>query len=123
MNKDRQYHIYLRQFDRRWYPCIVLHDLQGLLVAAHVANKEQTASTVSWSDIGQLQTFRGADRMKFKPVPDTGPVRGKWKTPSGPEVSYMLSHPDIPGRSMHGWTAPTHNLRRATKPNPKPSGV
>lgn len=95
------FHVYLRQRDRRWHPCIVLRDAQGL-VAAHVAPANRPASMVSWADIEVLKTFRGAERMRYKSVPHRGPVSGKWRGTAPGLQSYMLSRPDVPGCQLPG---------------------
>ncbi|MDI9332464.1 MAG: hypothetical protein QM527_14380 [Alphaproteobacteria bacterium] len=97
------FHVYLRQSDRRWYPCVVLRDTQGL-VAAHVAPKGTLASVLSLAEVIELHTFRGAERMRHQRVPIQGPVKGRWFTSTPSTPSYMLSRRDVPRPTLKSIT-------------------
>lgn len=92
----QRYHVYLRQSDRRWYPCLVVCDGSGL-VAAFPAPKGESATPVTGRQLRTLRSFRGAERMRHKPAPPSGLVLGKWITPTPPCSTMMLSRPDVPG--------------------------
>ena len=88
------YHLYLRQPDRRLYPCVVLFDALGP-IAAHPAPQGRPVSQLTAQQIQILQTFRGAEQMRVKPVPAHGAVKGKWVQKTRTQYSYMLSRPDV----------------------------
>ncbi|MEY2621885.1 MAG: hypothetical protein RIT26_1705 [Pseudomonadota bacterium] len=88
------YHLYLRQPDRRLYPCVVLFDDQGL-IAAHPAPLGRPVSRLTAQQIQELKTFRGAEQMKVKPVPARRVIQGKWVQKTRTQYSYMLSRPDV----------------------------
>jgi hypothetical protein len=98
--KNRPFHIYLRQPDRRLYPCIVLRDQQGM-VAVHAAPVGRAVSEVTAQEVEVLRTFRGAEQMRVKPVPHHRRVRGKWKQTRPNQFSYMLSRPDVMARGVN----------------------
>jgi hypothetical protein len=94
------FHVYLRQPDRRLYPCIVLRDAQGI-VAVHAAPQGRAVSRVTAAEVATLRTFRGAEQMKVKPVPTQRVVRGRWKQVQPRQFSYMLSRPDVMARGVN----------------------
>ena len=95
-----KFHLYLRQPDRRLYPCIVLRDAMGI-VAAHAAPLGRAVSELTTTEVEQLWSFRGAEQMKIKPVPRHHVVKGKWNPPKANQFSYMLSRPDVMPRGAN----------------------
>ncbi len=93
------FHLYLRQPDRRLYPCVVLHDSQGM-VAAHAASLGQPVSVLTAQQIELLKTFRGAEQIRVKPVKPGRVVKGKWAPKNPRQFSYMLSRPDVPNHRV-----------------------
>jgi hypothetical protein len=89
-----KFHVYLKQPDRRMYPCVVLRDEHGL-VAVHVALRGQAVSQVTEQELSVLKSFRGAESMRAKPVKPGKVVRGKWVAQKPSQFSYMMSRPDL----------------------------
>jgi hypothetical protein len=94
------FHIYLRQPDRRLYPCIVLRDEQGM-VAVHAAPLGLAVSRVTAQEVEILKTYRGAEQMQVRPVPKHRVVKGKWQQTRPNQFSYMLSRPDVRPRGVN----------------------
>lgn len=97
---EPRFHIYLRQPDRRLYPCIVLHDRWGI-VAVHAAPLGRAVSEVSAAEVELLRSFRGAEQMKAKPVPSHRQITGLWQPSPAHRFSYMLSRPDVMARGVN----------------------
>ena len=95
------YLVYLRQSDRRWYPCIVLRDLLGP-VAAYPAPVGRQATRVSRFELENMKSFRGAQHMRHKVAIHTAQMEGHWMTTHPQDRVYMLSRPDVPG-GLHLW--------------------
>lgn len=122
INMDhRTFHIYLRQPDRRLYPCVVLRDALGI-VAAHAAPWGRSVSVVTAAEVELLRLFRGAEQMKVKPVPTHRVVKGKWQQLQPNQFSYMLSRPDVMAKGVNwAWRlarseAQARDMERAKRP-------
>ncbi len=99
-NQPELFHLYLRQPDRRLYPCVVLYDQQGM-VAAQVTTLGYPVSELTAEQIEVLKTFRGAEQIRVKPVKPGRVVKGKWLPASPRQFSYMLSRPDVPNHRVN----------------------
>lgn len=102
-----RFYLYLRQPDRRLYPCVVLKDERGM-VAAHAATLGDDVSVLTAQQIEVLKTFRGAEQIRVKRVKPGREVKGKWVQSNPKQYSYMLTRPDVPSAKnervrQYGW--------------------
>jgi hypothetical protein len=118
---EQKYHVYLRQPDRRWYPCVAIKDERGW-VAVHVAVWGRPVSLLRARDIEVLKTFRGAERMKVKPAAKGKRMLGGWVPQHPTQFSYMMNRPDVQPMGVN-WAlrwqrsqAALDALRRQNKP-------
>jgi hypothetical protein len=84
-----KYWVYMRQADRRLYPCIVISDEKGM-ASVRTAFPNSRCSVVSAEEAEILKTFHGADRLHLKPAKAGAPPWGKWGLDSHPRLSHDM---------------------------------
>lgn len=97
--KTETYWVYMRQADRRIYPCVVWRDEKGMTFVG-VAHTCQACSVVTAQEAEILKTFRGAKHLRLKRVKPGPTPQGKWDELTHPRVSYSM-HRDPPMPVYH----------------------
>jgi hypothetical protein len=100
MNAEK-YWVYMKQADRRIYPCVVIRDEKGMTSVA-VAQPYSRCSVVTAAEAEILKTFHGADRLHLKRAKPGLPPKGKWGELTHPKLSYAMFR-DLPLPVSHIW--------------------
>jgi hypothetical protein len=99
--KEEKFWVYMKQADRRIYPCVVIWDDKGM-ASVGVAHTYSRCSVVTATEAEVLKTFRGASRLHLKPAKGGQPPMGKWGELTHPKLSYAM-YRDPPLPVAHIW--------------------